>query len=124
MKKYLLSMLVVFCSVFAFGNAQVSAQHFDYNEAYQIMNGTWSDTATGNNYNFVWRSRNGEECNIVNGYGYTNSKGDSLIYFDYKGVVVKMYTTYYSDQGKYYGRAYMKTGSGSYKPWIECLVRE
>lgn len=124
MRKYLLSMIAVFCLVLVIGTVQVSAQHFDYNEAYRIMNGNWMDTATGKNYNFVWRSQNGEECNIVNEYGYTDSRGESLIYFDYKGAVVKMYVTYYPDQGKYYGKAYMKLGSGSYSSWIDCLVKE
>ena len=117
-------MLAVFCIVFVFGNSRVSTQHFDYNEAYQIMSGQWMDTLTGKDYNFVWRSPNGEECNIINHYGYTNLKGDSEIYFDYKGIVVKICIIYYPDQDKYYGHAYMKSGSGAYDSWIECLSKK
>jgi FtsP/CotA-like multicopper oxidase with cupredoxin domain len=105
MKKYLLSLLVVVCLIFASGNAPVSAQHFNYDEAYQVMQGTWYDSRRSDIvYNLVWKSYDGSECNIVNGQGYTDPSGNSLIYMDWKGRQVKAYVTYYPDQNRYYAR--------------------
>lgn len=105
MKKYILAMLTVCCLVFALGanpHPAQAAMHFNYDEAYQILQGVWYDTEKGKNIEMVWKSKDGSECNIVNGKGYTDPNGDSLIYFDRKGVVAKAAVTYYPDQHRYY----------------------
>lgn len=125
MKKYVLSMLAAFCLVFSIGNMHVEAKHFDYNEAYQILQGTWMDTVSGKEIIPVWKSKDGSECNIINGQGYTDSTGDSSIYFDSKGAVCKMLVTYYPDQDKYYGKMIMiNTNTGREHVLYNCLVRE
>ena len=108
MRKYIVNMIMVFCLVIAMGDAQVSAQHFDYNEAWQIISGDWYDTETGEERTLVWKSKDGSECNIVSSSGYTDPKGDSRIYFDYKGIPARMDITYYSDQNTYYGKLYLR----------------
>lgn len=102
MKKNLLRMAMVFCLLLFVGIVTTSAQHFDYDEAYQILQGRWIDTEKNKEAVFVWKSKDGSECNIINGKGYTDPNGNSLIYFDYKGVTAKIAVTYYADQGRYY----------------------
>ncbi|MDD4599856.1 MAG: hypothetical protein PHQ46_02160 [Negativicutes bacterium] len=125
MKKYFLSMLVVVGLVFILGNAQVSAQHFDYDEAWEILNGKWVDTDTGAVVYPVWKSKDGSECNIVPNTGYTNPRGESKIFFDYKGVRANMRVTYYPGQDKYYGVMIIYDQKlQSYKVIHECLAKE
>jgi len=78
----------------------VSAQHFNYDEAVQIASGQWYNTSNGKTSNFIWQA--GGECNIVNGKGYTDPNGESLIFFDDKGTPAYLRVTYYPDQDKYY----------------------
>jgi len=118
-------MLAVFCFVLVFASTTVSAQQFDYDEAWQILNGKWVDTATGAAVYPVWKSKDGSECNIVPQTGYTNPKGESKIFFDFKGVRANMRVTYYPDQDKYYGTMIIYDPNlKSYKVIHECLVKE
>jgi homoserine trans-succinylase len=94
--------MVAFYLILGVNTSHVNAQHFNYNEAYQILQGSWVDTEKGKRAVFVWKSKDGSECNIINGKGYTDANGNSLIYFDYKGVTAKIAVTYYPDQGRYY----------------------
>lgn len=104
MKKCVFCWLAVLCIVFAVNSPTVSAQqYFDYDQAYQILQGTWIDTEKNKEVILVWKSKDGSECNIVNNKGYTDPKGNSLIYFDYKGTVGRIAVTYYPDQNAYYG---------------------
>ncbi|MEN6413450.1 MAG: hypothetical protein ABFC84_11960 [Veillonellales bacterium] len=130
MKKYILTMLVAVCLVFTLGNVQqANAQHFDYDEAYQILQGAWTDESPSHTNPqpryLVWKSNDGSECNIVNGKGYTDPDGNSIIYFDYKGTRAYANVTYYPDQGKYYARiyAYMNT-SKSWLTLYDCLSKD
>ena len=59
MKKYLLSMLAVFCIVFALGSTTVSERHFDYDEAWQIASGNWYSYEVNKDKSFVWKSYEG-----------------------------------------------------------------
>lgn len=124
MKRYGISLLAGICLILLAGVLPAHAQHFDYEEAYTIMQGTWSDSDTGKKYTFVWRSKNGQECNIVNENGYTDPRGNSLIYIDYKGITVKLQVTYYPDQGRYYARAFRKDNAGNDGVWFQCLAKE
>lgn len=118
-------MLTVFSFVLVFASSTVSAQHFDYDEAWQILNGKWIDTATGAVVYPVWKSKDGSECNIVPQTGYTNPKGESKIFFDFKGVRANMRVTYYSDQDKYYGTLIIYDPNlKSYKVIHDCLAKE
>jgi len=125
MKKFLLSTMVVFCLVLVLNMQQVSAQHFDYDEAYQILSGKWVDSATGKTITPVWKSYDGSECNIVAKTGYTNLTGESKIFFDYKGIRANMRVTYYPEQDKYYGVLIIfDTQLQSYRVVYDCLVKQ
>jgi hypothetical protein len=126
MKKWLVSLIMI-CFVLILGNAQqASAQHFDYDEAYQIVSGKWVNVQYNNcTYYLAWKSYDGSECNIVNGKGYTDPTGNSLIYVDYKGRPVAIYVTYYPDQDKYYGKILnFNTVVNKWVVMCECAVRE
>jgi len=102
MKKLLMIMMVVFCLVLTLGSTSVNAQSFNYDEAYQILQGKWIDTEKNKEVTLVWKSKDGSECNIVNKKGYTDPTGNSRIYFDYKGAQMRVDVTYYPDQNRYY----------------------
>jgi hypothetical protein len=128
MKKKLLGILIItLCVVAILGctasNASVATSHFDYDEAYQLLQGRWVDTEgiSSKIWIFAWQSRDGSECNIVNGKGYTNSLGDSLIYFDYKGIQAKAYISYYYKEDVY--RAKVLINDGGWVALKEYFVR-
>ena len=104
MKKLLLKMMLVFCMGVMVNMNTASAQHFDYDEAYQILQGKWVDTETNQELTLVWKSYDGSECNIINGQGYTDPEGESSIYIDRKGAVCDVYVTYNADEERYYGK--------------------
>ena len=131
MKKYILTMLVAVCLVFTFGNVQQAnaEQHFDYDEAYQILQGAWTDESSSHRRTkpvyLVWKSYDGSECNIVNGQGYTDPDGNSLIYFDYKGDVLCTKVTYYPDQNRYYAAVYVHLQSNDkWTSWLDCIAKD
>lgn len=125
MKKKILSLLAVVCFVFSLSVSTASAKHFDYNEAYQILQGKWVDTTTGQEFILVWKSKDGSECNITPNVGNTDPKGTSEIYFDNKGIFSKIQVTYYADQDQYYGRLIkVNPNTGRMVVLNECLMRE
>lgn len=124
-KLYLLS-LIVCMIILVGGTTSATAKHFDYNEAFQIMNGTWIDTSTGVSITPVWKSKDGSECNIINnGYGFTDLWGNSEIYFDYKGMVYEAFVTFYPDQKKYYAKfVKINPQNGKQATIYECMVKQ
>lgn len=126
MKKVLLTIIAV-CFLMVLGATATTsaAQHFNYDEAYQILNGKWTDTKNGETLYPVWKSNDGSESNIVANKGYTDRNGDSKIFFDRKGVPAYMQVTYYPDQDKYYAKlVILNVNAGRWHTYNECLVRE
>lgn len=124
MKKYVINMLAIVCLVIMLGSGQASAQHFDYDEAYTILNGKWIDTKTGKAVYPVWKNKAGD-CNISPNIGYTNPTGESKIHFDYKGLRAYMRVTYYPEENKYYGTlTVFDSQINKFRTPYECLVKE
>ncbi len=106
------------------GSVVAGEKHFNYDEAYQILQGTWHDTEKGKDIFMVWKSKDGSECNIINGQGYTDPKGNSVIYFDRKGAIARASVTYYPDQQCYYAEMATKGDNGAWITWYYSLIKQ
>ncbi|MDD4600023.1 hypothetical protein SDC9_20884 [bioreactor metagenome] len=109
-----ISILLVVMLLIVSMMSTVSAARFNYQEAINIASGTWHDGEKNVDKSFIWVS--GDECNIVNGKGYTDPNGNSIIYFDNKGVASRLLITYYPDQSTYY--AEMQTYTANTQAWV------
>ncbi|WP_371371026.1 hypothetical protein [Sporomusa aerivorans] len=113
MRKVLL--LLMFCMVLSVGSAAARATGFNYDEAVAIGYGTWVDTETGQHVYPIWKNKAGE-TNIISNKGYTDSLGESRIFFDYKGVQGCLIVTYDAKADKYFAEM-------NYKPDIKWITK-
>lgn len=120
MKKYVAGMMLLLCLAFSFSMAPVSQAAFSRSEAMALLDGNggwWVDTDTGKRVHFD------KQTTHINNDGYTNSLGESLVYFGNRGAQFKMYITYYPDQDKYYARVYYSNGQ-NWSTFMNCAMRE
>lgn len=100
--KKVLCLLVVYLIIGASQLSYAKQMYFDYNEAVSIGYGTWKVLETGKYIYPIWVNKAGDS-NVVNGKGRTDSLGESVIYFDYKGIPGCLVVEYNANEDLYYG---------------------